>query len=411
MFMGVDLSSARSWIIPVVFGLGLGAAGVVAFSNRSSSAAPVTISNGVPEVVSSNPVVATPVKIIKLEPSDLTTGLPGMPRFRAENVYAFDAVGQFSPAVAGIPERVYVPDGKSNKLSVIDPKTFKVIATYPVDREPQHVVPSYDLKTLYVVNDVGNTITPIDPKTATLGTPIKIQDPYNLYFTPDGQSAIIVAEYKRRLDFFDPHTWQKRSSLSVPCKGINHMDFSSDGRFILAACEFSGDLVKIDLEAKKVVATLHIGGMPQDVKLSPDGKVFYVADMMANGVHVIDASKLEVLEFIATGKGAHGVYPSRDAKYLYISNRGEGSVSVLEFATQKLVAKWQIPGGGSPDMGSVSADGRQLWLAGRNNGEVYVFDTSNGKLEKRIKVGRGPHGLTFFPQPGRYSLGHTGVYR
>ena len=159
------------------------------------------------------------------------------------------------------------------------------------------------------------------------------------------------------------------------------------------------------------MAKLHIGGMPQDVKLSPDGSVFYVADMRANGLQVIDSRWLEKLEFIPTGLGAHGTYPSRDAKFLYISNRGEGSVSVLEFAIRKLVAKWVIPGGGSPDMGSVSADGKQLWLTGRNNGEVYVFDTRSGRLEARIKVGKGPHGLTFFPQPGRYSLGHTGVYR
>jgi YVTN family beta-propeller protein len=398
-------SSLTRFIMPTVAALGLGVAGLMVFGQRSTALAP-TPANPAPV----NPTPTKTLTMVKLEPG-LQTGLPGMPGFKPENVYAFDHVGAFSPVVVGLQARVYVPDGKSNKLSVIDPKTFKVIATYSVDKEPQHVVPAYDLKTLYVVNDVGNTITPIDPRTSTLGKPIKIQDPYNLYFTPDGLNAIVVAEYKRRLDFFDPHTWQKRSSLSVSCKGINHMDFSSDGRFILAACEFSGDLVQIDLTAKKVIATLHVGGMPQDVKLSPDGKLFYVADMMANGLHVIDASTFKLLEFIPTGKGAHGLYPSRDAKNLYISNRGEGSISVLEFATRKLIAKWRIPGGGSPDMGSVSADGTQLWLAGRNNGEVYVFDTRLGKLAKRIKVGRGPHGLTFFPQPGRYSLGHTGVYR
>jgi YVTN family beta-propeller protein len=401
VFMGAKASRFRSWVVPMVIVFGLGAAGFALLGRHSTPALHAAI----------NPTPSKKtVTVLKLEPS-LQLGLPGMPGFKPDNIYAFDHVGAFSAAVAGIPARVYVPDGKSNTLSVIDPKTFKVIATYAVDKEPQHVVPAYDLKTLYVVNDVGNTITPINPRTSTLGKPIPIQDPYNLYFTPDGQSAIIVAEYQRRLDFFDPHTWQKRSSLSVPCKGINHMDFSSDGRFILAACEFSGDLVKIDLEAKKVIGVLHVGGMPQDVKLSPDGQVFYVADMMANGLHVVDAKTFNVLEFIPTGKGTHGLYPSRDAKNLYISNRGEGSISVLEFATRKLIAKWRIPGGGSPDMGSVSADGTQLWLAGRNNGEIYVFDTRLGKLEQRIKVGRGPHGLTFFPQPGRYSLGHTGVYR
>ncbi len=343
----------------------------------------------------------------------LRDGLPGMPAYDPQNVYAFAKAGDLEPSVSDVPARVYVPDGRSNRVTVIDPTTFKVVSSFPVGKMPQHVVPSYDLKTLYVVNDVGSTITPIDPRTAKPGEPIPITDPYNLYFTPDGADAIVVAEVKNRLDFYDPQTWQRRSSLEVPCKGINHMDFTADGRRMLAACEFSGDLLLIDLESKTVLDTLHVGGMPQDVKLAPDGTVFYVANMVTNGVHVIPANKDKLTEmtFIPTGKGAHGLYPSRDAQSLYVSNRAEGSVSVLEFSTRLVTAKWTIPGGGSPDMGSVSADGTQLWLTGRTNGEVYVFDTGTGKPIARIKVGLGPHGLTYFPQPGRYSLGHTGVYR
>ncbi|WP_018465952.1 YncE family protein [Calidithermus timidus] len=343
----------------------------------------------------------------------LKSGLPGMPPYDPKNVYAFTQAGMLSPTVRDFPERVYVPDGKTNRLYVIDPKTYRVVASDKMDAEPQHVVPSYDLKTLYVANDVGNTLIPIDPQSGALGKRIPVKDPYNLYFTPDGRSAIVVAEYQHRLDFFDPQTWQPQGSLGVPCKGINHMDYSADGRTLVAACEFSGDLLKIDVAARKVLDKLHLGGMPQDVKLSPDGRVFYVADMDAGGVHLIDAERFHPLGFIPTGKGAHGLYPSRDTRYLYISNRGEGSVSVLEFATRKLVTKWKIPGGGSPDMGGVSADGRTLWLSGRYHGEVYVFDTDlqKGGLIRRIKVGKGPHGLAIYPQPGRYSLGHTGVMR
>jgi len=90
---------------------------------------------------------------------------------------------------------------------------------------------------------------------------------------------------------------------------------------------------------------------------------------------------------------------------------GEGSVSVLDLATLRPVAKWTVPGGGSPDMGGVSADGTVLWLTGRYHGEVYAFETATGKLLARIKVGTGPHGLLVWPQPGRYSLGHTGNIR
>jgi YVTN family beta-propeller protein len=197
----------------------------------------------------------------------------------------------------------------------------------------------------------------------------------------------------------------------VPCAGVDHVDFSADGRYLIASCEFSGELVKVDLARERVIGLLHLPdgarGMPQDVRISPDGRTFFVADLTAGGVWKIDGRRLKVRGLIATGRGPHGLYPSRDGKLLYVANRGEGSVSVISFATQREVAKWRIPGGGSPDMGGVSADGRVLWLSGRYSHEVYALSTRSGHLLARITVGAGPHGLCVWPQPGRYSLGHT----
>jgi YVTN family beta-propeller protein len=191
------------------------------------------------------------------------------------------------------------------------------------------------------------------------------------------------------------------------------MDFSADGRFLLLSCEFDGQLIKVDVATEKVVGSMSLGQgrMPQDVKLAPDGKSFYVADMASNGVWVVNANTMHEIKFIPTGMGAHGLYVSRDSRFLYVSNRMEGSVSVISFAGRKVVQKWHIPGGGSPDMGGVSADGKVLWLAGRYDAVVYAFSTKDGKLLAEIPVGNGPHGLCVYPQPGRYSLGHTGVFR
>jgi DNA-binding beta-propeller fold protein YncE len=282
-----------------------------------------------------------------------------------------------------------------------------------VGRQPQHVVPSWDLKTLWVLNDLGDSVTKIDPATGKKGETLPVRDPYNMYFTPDGKYAIVVAEAKQALDFRDAQTMKLSDTLNVDCKGIDHMDFTVDGRFLIASCEFAGKVLKVDVARHKIVGTLELGkgGMPQDVKTSPDGKTFYVADMMANGIYLIEPDSFKKIGFMPTGKGTHGLYVSRDSKTLYISNRGEGSVTLLDLATQKIKTKWQIPGGGSPDMGGVSADGKVLWLSGRYNAEVYAFDTSDGHLLARIKVGKGPHGLCVYPQPGRYSLGHTGVFR
>jgi YVTN family beta-propeller protein len=345
----------------------------------------------------------------------LTELQSGAPRRLAHvaNVYAADHVGNLSAAVRGAKPYVYVPNSDSNTVDVIDQRTFKVVRHFAVGALPQHVVPGWNLRTLYVTNDVGNSLTPIDPKTGAPGKTIPVDDPYNMYFTTDGRYAIVVAERLHRLDFRDAHTFALRHSVQVGCSGADHMDFSADGRFAVVSCEFSGQLLKVDIRSERVVGTLTLraGAAPQDVKLSPDGSVFYVADMNANGVWIVDAQAFRVLRFMPTGAGAHGLYPSRDARYLYVTNRMAGSISVISFRTRRIVETWHIPGGGSPDMGNVSADGKVLWLSGRYNREVYAISTKNGRLLARIAVGAGPHGLCVWPQPGRYSLGHTGILR
>jgi len=327
----------------------------------------------------------------------------------ADAVYAHTGAGDLADAVKGDLGLVYVPNSESDSVDVIDPRTFAIVRHFSVGDLPQHVTPSWDMRTLYVDNDMGNTLTPIDPRTGQEGTPIPVEDPYNLYFTPDGTKAIVVAERLRRLDFRDPHTFALLASVNVPCSGVDHADFTADGKTMVASCEFSGELVRIDLTRLAVVGKVNVGGQPIDVKLSPDGSSFFVANQQRNGVAIIDATTMEERRFVPTGVGTHGLYPSRDARWLYATNRGGGTVSVLDFSTGDVRATWTV--GGSPDMGNVTADGSQLWLSGRYDSSVYVLDTKNGKTLHTIKVGKGPHGLCVWPQPGRYSLGHTGNTR
>jgi YVTN family beta-propeller protein len=347
-------------------------------------------------------------------------GLPGMPPvLDPKNIYSADVPGNFAPAVKGMPTRVYVPNCKSDTVDIIDPVTYKIIGHFALPKhtkgllEPQHVIPSWDLKKLWVAQDLGDQLTEIDPMTGKEGVSMHIDDPYNMYYTPDGKYAIVMAEREMRLDFRDAQTMKIVNRVPVNCKGVNHADFTPDGRFMIATCEFSSELIKVDVAAQKVIAHLPLEpkGMPQDCRIIPNGKLFYVANMDTNGVHVIEPNSFKQVDFIPTGKGAHGIYFSRDAKYAYVSNRAEGSVSLIDVNTNKVAKRWQIPGGGSPDMGDVSADGKSLWLSGRYNKEVYVFNTETGALRARIKVGDQPHGLCVYPQPGRYSLGHTGNMR
>ena len=336
-------------------------------------------------------------------------------RATSESPYANTGRGRLHPSTRDDRERIYVPNSESDTVSVIDPRTAKVVDTFPVGDLPHHVTPSRDLATFYVNNTQGNSLTPIDPETARpKGRPIPVDDPYNLYFTPDGRSAIVVAERLQRLDFRDPKTWKLQKSVRVGCLGVDHLDFTADGRRAVASCEFDGTLLLIDVGERKVIQELdldHVAAKPVDVRISPDGRLFYVADEVANGVWKVDADRFRVRDFIETGPGTHGLYPSRDASVMYATNRTGSSVSVIDMERERVTDTWRIPGGASPDMGGVSADGKRLWLSGRYDSEVYALDTKDGKLRARIPVGAGAHGMLVWPQPGRYSLGHTGNMR
>lgn len=344
--------------------------------------------------------------------------LNGMPPvLDPNNLYAADTPNNLSDVVKLMPELVYVPNFKSATVSVIDPKTYKVIKTIKTKAGAQHVVPSWDLKTLWVNDNKGNYLTPINPMTATAGKDVYVHDPYNLYFTPNGKYAVVMAEADKEIVFRDPHTMAIKKVVKVPCAGVNHADWSADGNYFVATCEFTGSVLLMDtanmkfLKVAKLPTVSSMYPMPQDIKISPDGKTYYIADMASNGLWVMKASNFGKFSLIKTGRGAHGLYVTRDAKNLLITNRGEGSISVLRFSDNKLIAKWKIPGGGSPDMGNISTDGKFFWVSGRYDNEVYVFNIEKGKFVTRIKVGNEPHGLTYWPQPGRYSLGHTGIMR
>ena len=189
----------------------------------------------------------------------------------------------------------------TGKVDVIDPDTFKVVDSLAAMPSPEHIVPSWDLQTLWVSADVSarggawrRRADRSEDRQGRQGG--RRADSYNMYFTPDGRSAIVVAEAMRRLEFRDPHTMALQGYIATPqCAGINHADFAPDGSYAIFTCEFNNSLAKIDLVNHKLVGTLQLtpGHMPQDIRVAPDGTIFFVADMLGDGVMVIDGDSFE----------------------------------------------------------------------------------------------------------------------
>ena len=318
--------------------------------------------------------------------------------------------------VANLPHRVYVPNETSNDVAVIDPETFEIVGRFAAGAAPEHISPDWDMSKLYVSNMNGASLTVIDPETNEPIDTMEVPFPYNLFFTPDGSKAIVVADYlgidmvaDNGLYFYDRETWELLKFVQVPWPGVNHLDFTPDGRYLMVTCESAGAVVKIDTIEMEIVGTVEVGGSPLDIRLDPDGDVFYVANQGTHGVDVIDHEAMEAVGFIPAGNGAHAFAFSRDVSRLFLTNRLDNTIDVIDLDSRTIVDSWTA--GGSPDMATVSPDGSQLWVSNRFHGTVNVFDPETGEILATIETGGNPHGLTYWPQPGSISLGHNGNMR
>ncbi|MFL6056809.1 MAG: hypothetical protein ACJ72W_28515 [Actinoallomurus sp.] len=328
---------------------------------------------------------------------------------RRPGVYAATRAGMFGPVTRHLPPRVYVPVTGGAAIDVIDARTYHRVRRIPVGRTPRQVVPSWDLRTLWVTEAAG--LVPIDARTGTVGPTVPVPNPVDLYFTVDGRSALVLRAGPGRLQIRDPHTMRLRSTIRLPCPDPAGAELTADGSTLVVGCAGTGALVRVDLERRSATETVPLadGARPQDVRLSPDGTTLYVADAGRGGVWLVGAGDLRPVGFLATGEGARGLYPSRDSSTLYVTDGTARTVSLISFAEGRVVGRWRVPA--AADTGGVSADGRVLWLSARQAGTVFAVSTRTGRILRRLPAGPAPHGLCVFPQPGRFSLGHTGNYR
>jgi DNA-binding beta-propeller fold protein YncE len=337
---------------------------------------------------------------------------PGAARAPAD-VYAAAGPGMISPAARGLPARLYVPNvkGATGIVDVIDQRTLKRVGQLKIGKGPQWIVPSWDLRTLWAADPGLQAAAPLSPRAVKRGRGIGVTDPAGMYFTPYGASALVLAAGLGRIDVRDPRTMHLLGSVELPCHGAARADFTADGKALVASCTPSGWLVRVDPATRTVTGTLQLpaGSKPGDLRLSPDGRTFYVADAARGGVWLVDADGLQRRGFVATGAGARGLVVSRDSRRLLVL--GDGAITVVDFGTGRVVSRWPLPSGGPPVLGGLTADGAALWLSDSGTGWLYELSTRTGKVLHKVKVGGHPHAVCVYPQPGRHSLGGPGLYR
>ncbi len=295
---------------------------------------------------------------------------------------------------------VYVPNSQRGTVDVIDPPNVSDSRAPSTSASfPQHVVPSWDLRTLYVTNDLGNKPDRDRSRSGRRGRTIPVEDPYNMYFTPAAATQSSFAGTPRAPGFRDAHTFHLHHSLPVPCRGRRPRRLFADGAYLLASCEFSASSSRSTSPTNAPCSTRSSfqGAARPRTSSSPLTAGVLRRRLLDGGVWEIDGDGLRVLWVHCTGAGAHGLYVSRDEP-VPLRDEPERRVDLRDQLPRRPCRRCLEDPGAAPRHGQRLGRRKVLWLSGRYNAEVYAISTVDGRLIARSRVGRGPHGLCVWPQ-------------
>ncbi len=290
---------------------------------------------------------------------------------------------------------VVVLNSRDATVQLLDQATYKSLQTIAVGKEPHHLMPTPDNKSLIVASSMGNELLFLDPKSGQVQRRIKdIVDPYQIGFTPDQKWFVATA---LRLDHVDLYhfngkdfTLAKRLPLA---KLPSHVAFNAKSTMAFVTQQGSDQVSAIDLATQTVKWTMPVGKLPAGIAMTPDDKYLLVGIMGSDYVEVIDWRTQKTVKRIKAGAGTHNFRAQGDSRYTYVSNRVANSINIIDQKTLENVGQINVPGG--PDCMEITADGKTMWVTLRWIKKVAVIDLASRKVVKYIPVGRSPHGVYF----------------
>ncbi len=288
-----------------------------------------------------------------------------------------------------------VLNSADDTLSLIDPHTNAEVSRVPIGRGPHHMMALPDDSALLIGLTAVNQLVVVDRKTGAVTRRIAAMDPYQLGFSPDGKYFVTTALRQDFVDIYAGKLADEIKPLARVRSGVlpSHISFSLDSRFVYVTEQGSGTVSKIDLAAGKVVNRVAVGRTPAGIWTTPDGRNLLVGVMGQDFVAVIDTATDKVTGKIITGRGAHNFLPMGDKRHVFVSNRVDDTISVIDMEALKVVDSFKVPG--TPDDMELSADGKWLWVTARSHMDVALVNLETRQVEKRIRVGRSPHGIYY----------------
>ena len=284
------------------------------------------------------------------------------------------------------PGLAFVINSNEASISLIDVDTRQELRRIPVLREPHHMALTPDHHLLLVGDTAGNEMLFLNPTTGDVEKRMTISDPYQFGFSPDGKWLVVNGLLRNQIDIYDAATMQLAGRIHVSSMP-SHLNFSPDSRTAYVSLQSSNSVVAIDVASGKRVWQSVVGSTPAGV-LWHNGKLL-VGIMGADFVAVVDPGDGRVERRIHTAKGAHVLFVPPNGKVIYVTNRVDGSVVVLDSDTLTEIRRFRIPGG--PDDMDFAPDGK-IWITRRWAQSVAVVDPLTGAFQT-IRTGRSPHGI------------------
>jgi DNA-binding beta-propeller fold protein YncE len=203
---------------------------------------------------------------------------------------------------------LYVTTELDKTVTVVDPKTWKIVGTVPTGQEQSHMLAlSHDGRRGYTANVGPGTVSVLDMVGRKTVAVIPVSGEVQRISISNDDKWVFTSDMtKPQLAAIDTVTNKVKTWVALPGTGYGTAA-TADGRWLLVAVPSKNQVAVVDLKSMAVVRGIDVPATPQEILIRPDGKVAYVSCNTSGKVAAIDLTRWDVQSVIVAGKGADGL--------------------------------------------------------------------------------------------------------
>jgi YVTN family beta-propeller protein len=303
--------------------------------------------------------------------------------------------------------RIVQTNSAGDNIHLIDPATNKVVAVIGGIEVPHGAAVAPDGSRFYFTNESTHTLDIVDGKTHKVTSKIALSGrPNNLSISRDGRRLYVaIRSLPGAVDVIDTATGTR--AKSIPTKGGIHNTYvTPDGKHVIAGSIDGTNYTVIDAKTEQPLwtQTFDRGVRPMAFEQNPDGSTRRVFVQLSDfhGFAIVDFAQRKELQRVTLpevpvaerhtqglqGSPSHGIAIAPDGKTLWVNSKLNSQVYVYSLPDVKLLTGIHV--GDHPDWLTLTPDGKSVYVANAGSNSVSVLDTASRKEVARIPVGQVP---------------------